>query len=237
MAVASADASVDEFLKLMRSGVAAWEAAGAMLVVLRKTSPGIYAEIIKREPMITVDMLTTLERIGERKLHPRLLLNAQLPVKRLIGFPYDEQARLCSEPIDVVVQVRAGKPVVQKKLVRDCSRKELSCALDTSRVRTVREQAELRSAGIMEGNAEWKALSLRRFKAAAEESEAKTLPVGKAARLGDAVPMGARVIGRWAVRKTIGRNVGFERTQADPFDKVRIMLHDGVAVFEILEMP
>lgn len=221
---------IEAFLTLLRDGIAKWEVAGVMLSTMRKHNPSIYAEIIRREPMITVDMLSTIERIGRKQLHPRLLLNAQLPVKRLMGFPYEEQARLCSEPVDVVVKIVGGKPRIEKKLVRDMSRPELGRVLDTHRVKTVQEQADEWEQP--EGNEEWQKMD-------AKPAASKLAAIAKMDKPAEPiiapppVPVNLVTVGRWVIRKGIGNNCGFERTTATPPDILRIVLEDGVKVIEV----
>jgi hypothetical protein len=229
--------AVQAFLLILKDGINSWQTAGALLVEMRKDNPSVYAEIIRREPLITVDMLETIERLGRKELHPQLLLNSQLPVKRLIGFPYEVQARLCSEPIDVVVKVVSGKPTVHKKLIRDMSRRELGIALDTKRVRSVQEQTNLCIRSHNEGNEAWRALktpakspmsiSSSSFVAAKMDTPAISSPIK---------PEDLICFGRWVVRQTIGNNCSFERTNATGLNPVRIILDDGIAVIEVVKM-
>lgn len=216
---------IETFLLLIKQGIHSWHVAGELLDELHAKNPGIFPEIIKREPLMTVDMLETIERIGRKQLHPHLLLNSQLPIKRLIGFPYDEQFRLCCEPIDVVVSVRDGKPQVEKRMVKDCSRVELSSVLDINRVRTVEEQVKLRAKSKNEGNEAWRALSDKAAKPAPPFSSRPATPVAPAPSL--------LCIGRWVIRKTVGNNCGFERTSAVGTNPIRVILDGDMAVIEV----
>jgi len=223
--------AVETFLIMLREGIKCWQAAGGLLVEMRKDDPGVYRKIIQREPLLTVDMLETIERIGRKQLHPQLLISPAMPVRRLMGYPYDEQARLCSQPIDVVVRVANGKPVVSKKTVREMSRLELKRALGERSVRSVEEQARLWIPKHGEGNAEWQALgqkskTVRTF-ASSNGEEKMHMPAPP--------PANVSIIGRWVIRKTIGKNVGFERTNANPPDLIRVILKEGSAVIEVCQ--
>lgn len=214
---------------MLQEGIDTWQLAGAVLVKLREKDRSVFSEIIRRAPTLTVDMLLTLERVGSRQLHPKLLMNAAMPAKRLIGFPYDEQDRLCSVPIDVVVCVKNGEPVVMKKMVKDMSRLELQRALGESRLRTIPEQIEAMHTN--EGNAAWQAMSRKRNPVAAASG-----PVAAQSTVATRAVPGLPVafLGRWVVRKTIGNNVEFERTNSKTDNVVRVILDgDGVAVVEV----
>jgi hypothetical protein len=245
VSIAKHDA-IDGILLLIREGIQNWQTAGAVLVELRKRTPGIYAEIIRREPLLSVDMLETIERIGRKEIAPQLLISTSMPLKRLIAYPYDDQLRLCSQPIYVVVSVNNGNPKVEKKLVRDLSRLEMKRALGPSGVLTVKEQTALWIPRHSEGNAAWQALSSTPRSVMHSAIQAKDVsissPSNEAAKMDTpatakpTVPTDQLIcIGRWVVRQTIGKNCGFERTNATGLNPVRIILEDGIAVIEVVK--
>jgi hypothetical protein len=237
---------IGAFVDLIHKGIKSWQAAGALLEAARQKDRDIYAKIIKREPLLSVDMLETIERIGRKEIAPQLLISTSMPLQRLIAYPYDEQLRLCSQPIDVVVSVNNGKPKVENKLVRDLSRLEMKRALGPSGVLTVKEQTALWIPRHSEGNAAWQALystprsvihpAIQKLSNPAAVLQPAPQTKDTPATAKPTVTMDQLIcIGRWVVRQTIGNNCGFERTTATGLNPVLIILDDGIAVIEVVK--
>jgi hypothetical protein len=228
------EVQISQVVDLIHKGIESWQEAGLVLMELRQRKPGIFADIIKREPMLTVDMLTTIERIGRREIYPRLLLDSSIAAKKIRRYPYAEQERLCREPIDVVVSRDNGHVVVSKKMATELSLHEVERALGKDGPIPVEKQALQFHLG-QRGNAEWQALAKVAIKAARTD---KGSIENLAAKIGTPAPLPADTfthIGNWVIRKTIGKNLGFERTQAHPPGMLRVILTDDVAVIEVYE--
>lgn len=84
------------------------EAAG-MLSRLVANDPQTVAKIREQAPTIPAGLLTNLLRVGERSLHPDLLLNNCLAYRKLRLLPYSTQERvLGAGVVEMVVNVETG---------------------------------------------------------------------------------------------------------------------------------
>lgn len=212
----SKEDNISTVIGLIREGVACWEKAGSLLHEMRLKTPSIFAEFCKREPLLTIDLLMTLERIGQKLLHPKLILDQSLASKRAMAYSFEEQCRLVDGGVEIVVSVENGNPVVVKRTLSMVNRSEMLRVFGPKNVRTVSEQVAMFSG------------SGRKLDSKPEPNHHEVRAHTPASQT-----VGTKLVGRWAVRKTIGNNCGFERTNADPPHKTIIVLGDDVAVVEI----
>jgi hypothetical protein len=133
---------INVFLGYINQGVEAWVKAGKWLVQMRDRDSDVYNKILRSCPGISVDTLLVFEKIGRRKLNPRLLLDNSPGSKRLMSLPYDLQVSCESADLEVLTGWSNGRPVVQKKKLRDLSASEAYRVFSTSWFRTPKEQED-----------------------------------------------------------------------------------------------
>lgn len=212
----SFNAHLENFITLIREGITCWVDAGVLLIEMCRINEYAYDEIINREPMLTVDMLKTIERIGRKEIYPHVILDRSMAAKHLLRYKYDDQVKLCTEPVYVV---DANKPnQVSKKMVRELSRHETEYVMGVTAVRTVEQQKEFLR---INGNT---------YKVKRKTGPVIDTPQNKPTT---PPPPALKLIGRWMIRKGIGNNVGFERTNAIPNDSVKVILEDGIKAIEV----
>lgn len=73
-----------------------------MLIAWRKVVPDCYQLITKSNPWLSVATLEMFERIGNRTLHPKVLLLPPMLAERASRLRYDEQENLVSQPEAVI---------------------------------------------------------------------------------------------------------------------------------------
>ena len=92
---------VDMFCRLVQSGIEAWTEAGKILCKALQRDPDVFTKITHRAPFMTNDILLAFKRIGERKLHPYLLLDNSPASRKMAMLPYDEQVESYGKPVRV----------------------------------------------------------------------------------------------------------------------------------------
>jgi hypothetical protein len=101
--------SIESFIALLgRAGEQLREAA-EMLARLVAHDPQALAKIREQSPSIPAGLLTNLLRVGERSLHPDLLLNSCRAYQKLRLLPYSTQEHLLQVgAVDLVINHETG---------------------------------------------------------------------------------------------------------------------------------
>lgn len=110
------NAKIQEFLELYRKGAEMLLMAGEILVELVDDDPHVYDCIIRQCPAADRTVLSRLELIGRRILHPDLLLPGNRQLDRLSKLPLSMQARYLEEPVEVIVETEQGTEVLRIKV-------------------------------------------------------------------------------------------------------------------------
>lgn len=117
--------------------------AGKLLVTLKRGDPGVFFKIIAKCEWLTVDVLSTFERIGRMELRPEVLLLNQSTGNALMKLGYSQQSKLLDSRVPVVVDLKQGSlPVVQEKKVNELTQTDLKRLISGAKVRTVPEQTD-----------------------------------------------------------------------------------------------
>lgn len=133
--------NIGNLIELINAGVELWTQAGEMLIRLRLKKPSIYADVMREDPRITVDMLATLEGIAHKRIYPYLLLSNNNGFRRLLEMPYADQVRYYKEPVELFVgHDSAHKPLIAHRMVAEMSPKEIAQAFGMEGVRSIKEQ-------------------------------------------------------------------------------------------------
>lgn len=191
------------FGQLVNEGIEAWSKAGKLLVQMLEAFPEARSTIMQKCPSISLSTLMTFEKIGRRQVSPHLLLESCYAAKKLLSFPVELQERLLQEPIQVVTDVRQGKPVVRKINLRSLTKSEADRAFSDVGLRPESEQAEMIR---KEPDIELSREQLRKIRYGPTKVE-RVAPVAAAELHG--IP-----IGRYSVRLGVGGVVVFEKTKA-----------------------
>lgn len=99
----------ERFLDLIDQGFASIRAAAETLLRLYTQDKDVLQKIVEQRPQISLAFLNKMLRVGERSLHPDLLLNGCPAYQRLAQLPYavQEQA-LNQKAVDLVIDAESG---------------------------------------------------------------------------------------------------------------------------------
>lgn len=101
--------SIESLLALITSASRNFQDAGTMLCRLLAVDADVVAKICAKAPSMSPGFLANLIRVGEKTLHPNLLLNNCPAYQKLRAIPYTAQARaLASDHIDLVTDSESG---------------------------------------------------------------------------------------------------------------------------------
>lgn len=137
--IISHEAKVKEIIDLYREGVEAWTKAGEILVELVDEDPQTYDYIIQQEPRINTGVLSKLEQIGRKTLHPQLLMTSSPGYHKLKRLPFSLQERYTKERIPLLVHTESGTDVMLVD-AKDMTKEQAAQVFDRDRVRTQSEQ-------------------------------------------------------------------------------------------------
>lgn len=202
---------VDRFSRLIMQGVELWVKAGELIVEMVDKNKNAFAEIIRENPDLSVDLLISFERIGRKQLNPCLILETCPGAARLRQLPYDAQTKYSKQPVEVLVAWNRGNPIIAKKHFRELSKQESVRVFSPAGARTVDEQKQLLPAPRV------------------RNTNGSPVVVTDTPKIHK-----SKSVGFFVVRKRFG-SAQFEKTPARPADVVRVMLLDGVRVIEIVE--
>ena len=134
--------SIDGLIAALSRGRDAIQEAANIMVALVDRDPRIYEKIIKQAPTLSLNLLTTLEKVGRGQIYGALLFDSSPGARRLLTLPYSAQKEHYEKPLKVV-SVKAGKKVVTEKTIAQLSPAEVRTAIADDHVRTVDEQSKL----------------------------------------------------------------------------------------------
>lgn len=99
--------------------------AGKTLVKMLEVEPNTF-EILVKEDGISLAFLESLERIGMGKLHPRILTDNSHAARRALAecLNIDDQQKLLTTGVDVVVRARDGSVHIERKTLREINSAE-----------------------------------------------------------------------------------------------------------------
>lgn len=96
----SSIASAEAFVALVNQGIDCWYRAGQMLIAWRNTVPDCFKIITKANPWLSTSVLEMFVRIGNKTLHPKVLLLPPMLANRAAKLDYSEQVKLVSKTPD-----------------------------------------------------------------------------------------------------------------------------------------
>jgi hypothetical protein len=85
---------MDEFVKLVMAGIEAWFKAGEIVARNMDANPDWVDEVCRRCPEITPETVLAFDRVGRRKLHPRLLASNKPGAVRMRSLPFELQENI-----------------------------------------------------------------------------------------------------------------------------------------------
>jgi hypothetical protein len=135
--------SIAIFNRLISQGVEAWIKAGKLLVQMVDANPNAYSIIMRDNPHLTPDILITFERIGRREVYPFLLLQKNPATAKLLSYDITKQEEFYKNPVELVVGMADGNPVVRKKLAMNMTKPEVALAFGPHGLRSVKEQESI----------------------------------------------------------------------------------------------
>lgn len=100
---------IDQFVQFIMAGIEAWFKAGELVARNLDANPVWADEVCKRCPEITLETVMAFDRVGRRKLHPRLLASNKPGAVRLRSLPFELQEKYLSAPVPVLI--KQGKDV------------------------------------------------------------------------------------------------------------------------------
>lgn len=136
--------NIDKFLGFVELGIDFWEQAGKELVSLKAKDEDIFDVITEQCTWMNRDMLSVLERIGRKEIHPSTLLMPNHVLNRLVEMPYEQQRYLAEKPVVEVAMPRQGhldNAVIEKR-VSELTPKEARAVLSPQGVRSPKEQVK-----------------------------------------------------------------------------------------------
>lgn len=139
MTIAQINKHLDRFIDLYIKGSESFVQAGEILVELVDQDPHTYDYILRKFPNLNPTVLSKLEQMGRKTLHPQLLFNNSAGFAKLQRLPYSLQERYIDEPIPLVVHTEAGTDVLLVK-AREMTKEQANQAFGTGRIRTEGEQ-------------------------------------------------------------------------------------------------
>ena len=101
--------SVPNFLGLIKGGIEAINRGASMLARLHAKTPDVIHEITEQAPQIPASFLAKLLKVGEKALHPDLLLNGCAAYQQLARLPFSSQeAALKTRSVQLVIDSETG---------------------------------------------------------------------------------------------------------------------------------
>lgn len=139
MTITQINKQLDRFVELYIKGSESFVQAGEILVELVDQDPHTYDYILRKFPKLNPTVLSKLEQMGRKTLHPQLLFNNSGGYAKLQRLPYSLQERYIDEPIPLVVHTESGTDILLVK-AREMTRDQANQAFGTGRIRTEGEQ-------------------------------------------------------------------------------------------------
>ncbi len=107
---------VEEFSKLVMAGIEAWWKAGQIVARNLDADPAWLDEVCRRCPEITPETVLAFDRVGRRKLHPRLMGSNKPGAVRLRAFPLELQEKYLTHPLPLLIKNGKGVETLEVSL-------------------------------------------------------------------------------------------------------------------------
>jgi hypothetical protein len=217
-------ADIQKFASHINAGLINWEAAGQILVDLKKKCAWVFETITENYPWITMDMLHLFHQIGTRLVWPGVLMVSNHHVARQLSFmPYEAQRQAVESPIPVVISVNSEGQEVVKRSVSELNRSEAERCFSCRGIVSVDDQAKILLKSKPSGCS-----GALRVNHKEKREAIKKKPSGPA--VGVVVPAApGRTYGRYAFRIGADHKVNAVPTLANPENKIRIRISDEFA--------
>lgn len=101
------------FISLVFQGYETWQQAGEIAAAEFKKNPKFVDEVCDLAPHVSEAWVHTFIKIGNKKLHPRLAMDASAGARRLRRLPYELQEKYCSETVPLLVKTDTGYDTLQ----------------------------------------------------------------------------------------------------------------------------
>jgi hypothetical protein len=99
---------ISALLSKIELGISFWEDAGELAVKLKEKHEDFFVQVADRHEWVTIEMLNTLEAIGRKTLHPRLLLAPKFTLSQFASLSYAEQKYAVENPLAVAERTPAN---------------------------------------------------------------------------------------------------------------------------------
>lgn len=134
-------ASIGELKGLITAGLEAWQKAGAVVVRLLDEAGMTLEEIVAKADcdVITVDVLSSFERIGRKQVLPKLLVSPFPAARAMQRLPMSEQQRLMDGTVELVL-LRDGKVDVLQVRPEHLTRQQVKQVFERGMVRSLAGQ-------------------------------------------------------------------------------------------------
>lgn len=203
--------TIEMFVTALQAGVNAWEAAGKILVALRREDDEIFKRIQKEHPFVTGDMLEVFWNFGMKTMYPMVALLPRAVFGHVRNMAYEFQVKVCSEPIQVVTRMVGDKPVIVRKPVSRLTADEAKRALWRKGNHTVEHQ-------------------VKELSATPINTIQELLPKNKTI-----APRTPKEVARFAVSRGTAGTWRFEKTTANPWNTQNVRLECGQCVIVLTE--
>jgi hypothetical protein len=97
-----------KFAELLTQGINAWLEAGRLVAECLAADSGWADQVVTQYPEIGLETIYAFERIGQLKLHPRLLLADAPGFRALRRLPYHLQEKHLNDPFVVLIRSEKG---------------------------------------------------------------------------------------------------------------------------------
>ncbi len=130
----------EQFIAAFNRGVEAWQEAGDAVAKGIDEEPDFVDQVVSLHPEVSSEMICAFERIGRKKILPRLLVSEGKPgVDRLLKMPLSYQEKYAREPVPVLLQNNGDWQTLLID-VRNLSARQASQAFDKTGVRSAAAQ-------------------------------------------------------------------------------------------------
>lgn len=133
--IVSYQSTVSEIGNLFTAGVSAWRKAGELLVALYDADINNRAKVQNDLKHLPVGVLSTLERIGRKRVVAEVCINSGPGWRKLQRMPYDVQAVHVEKPVELLV-LNGDKADVLMVHVSDMSKDQAEQVFAASEIRS-----------------------------------------------------------------------------------------------------
>ena len=101
------------FVELVLKGMEAWTKAGEIAARAAEDDPEFVDNVCDAHPDFTPEFVKRFVLIGQKKLHPQLLINESPGVRRLRRLPYEVQEKHAHDPVALLIKTEKGFDTIQ----------------------------------------------------------------------------------------------------------------------------